>query len=75
MFRVEVKFRDENGTTRRGELVNPFRLTVEMDDDVCTILQETPTDVDVIGLDDFGNLSMFRVPTLAVIRMDEVAMA
>lgn len=70
MFKVKVKFRDENGKVRRGELANPFQIMVEGLEEVLYIDQENPTDIAVIT-----RQGAHQIPMLAVEDMWAVALA
>lgn len=72
MFAVRVEFRDENGEPQCGELVNPFRIMVEGVQQVVHVAHESPAEVAVMTFDG-ETLDMHCVPTLAIIRMNEVA--
>lgn len=75
MFAVMVKFRDEDGRERRGELVNGFRIMQEGVRQVIHIDQENAADVQVMTVDADRNLEIHRVPSLAIVKMKEVALA
>lgn len=74
MFVVSVRFRDEEGQERLGELVNPFKIMVEPSGESVYIVQENPVDIDVITVRG-SEWAMHRIPTLAVIEMREQAFA
>lgn len=74
MFKIGVTFRDEDGEIRIGELVNSFRIMIEGTEQVVHIDQPNETDIDVVTYDS-ETLEMHRIPSLAIVKMKEVALA
>lgn len=74
MLAIRVKFRDEDGEVRRGELVNSFRIMVGIDGEAVAIDQENPVDIAVMTFDG-ETLAMHHVPMLAIVNMKEVMLA
>ena len=70
-MQIAVLFRDEDGTPRRGELVNPHKVLVEMGREVIAVQHETPAFFDVTTFDG-ETLSMHKVPVPAIVKMREV---
>ncbi len=74
MFAMMVKFRNDNGEEQVGELVNSFRIMIEGTRQVVVINREDPDAISVLTFDG-ETLETHLVPTLALIKMEEVAIS